>query len=95
VGEVVSLHTALQWMVALQFDNVDFALDSKRVVDHFKLDIVDYSEFGCTISACRQLFIDSFHNCHVEFNRRQSNEVAHELAQITPSYVSSHVYNVP
>jgi len=29
VGEAVGFHTALQWMVTLHFDNVDFALDSK------------------------------------------------------------------
>lgn len=40
----------LQWMAVLNFDNVDFTLDSKRVVDHFKPDIDDQSEFGCIIS---------------------------------------------
>ncbi|AES61794.1 hypothetical protein MTR_1g088650 [Medicago truncatula] len=73
VGEAVSLHTSLQWMVALRFVNVDFALNSKIVVDHFKLDIVDHSKFGCIISTCRQLFIDSLQNSRVEFNRSQAN----------------------
>jgi len=35
VGEAVAFHTALKWMVDLHYDNVDFALDSKIVVDHF------------------------------------------------------------
>jgi hypothetical protein len=33
VGEVVGLHTALYWISNQQFDNVDFVLDCKRVVD--------------------------------------------------------------
>jgi len=70
----------LQWMAAFHFDNVDFALDSERVVDHFKSYIIDHSEFGCIISPCRQFFIDSFQNSHVEFNRRQANGVTRELA---------------
>jgi len=46
--------------------------------------------------ACRQLFDNSFQNSHVEFNRRQANGVAHELARVAPSNASSHVYdNVP
>jgi len=93
VGEVVGLHTTLQWMAALHYDNVDFDLDSKRVVNHFKSNIIDHSEFVCIISACRQLFIDSFQNSHVEFNRRQVNEVTHELAQVALSHASSHVYD--
>ena len=64
-----------------------------RVVNHFKSDIADHSEFNCIISACRQLFIDSFQNSYVEFNRRQANGVAHELAQVAPSHASSHVYD--
>jgi len=39
VGEAVGLHTALQWVSVLQFDNVDFALDSKRVVDCVNSDV--------------------------------------------------------
>ncbi|KEH41593.1 hypothetical protein MTR_1g052605 [Medicago truncatula] len=30
---------------------------------------------------------------HVEFNRRQANGVAHELARVAPSHASSHVYD--
>jgi len=46
VGEVVGLHTALQWIIAdLQFDHVDFALDSKKVVDHSRSDVENTSEF--------------------------------------------------
>jgi len=73
----------------LQFDNVDFALTSKRVVNHVNSDVDENSEFGGIISACRRLLLNNFHNSRVEFNKRQVNEVAHELAQTTPLNPSS------
>jgi hypothetical protein len=63
---------------------VDFALNSKRVVDHVNSNINVSSEFGCIISVCRRLLVNSFQNSYVEFNRRQMNEVAYELAQAAP-----------
>jgi ribonuclease HI len=72
IREAVELHTTLQWVSDLQFDSVDFVLDSQHVVDSFHTG-VDDSKFGCIITACRQLFQDSFQNSHVEFNRRQAN----------------------
>jgi len=93
VGEVVGLHTALQWMADLHYDHVDFVLDSKSVVEHFYSNLVDSSELGCIIQACRQLFGCNFQNSHVEFNRRQANGVAHELARVAPSHANSHVYD--
>jgi ribonuclease HI len=80
VREDVSLHTAFQWLVALHYDNVDFALDSKTVVDCVNSNLEHSSDLGCIIHACRQLFACNFQNSHVEFNRRQANEVSHELA---------------
>jgi hypothetical protein len=95
VGEVVGFHTTLKWMADLHYDNVDFALDSKVVVDHFKSSVEDDSEFGCTMYACKQLFENSFQNwSHVEFNRRQVNEISHALVSVAPSNASSHVYDV-
>jgi hypothetical protein len=35
VGEAVGLHTTLEWVTDLQFDNVDFPLVYKKVVDQF------------------------------------------------------------
>jgi len=40
IGEVVGLHTALQWVVDL-YDHVDFILDFKSVVEHFNSNLVD------------------------------------------------------
>ena len=51
----------------------------------------DDSELGCIISACKQLLVNSFQNSNVEFNRRQANEVAHELAQRALFNPSSHI----
>nr|ABN08690.1 probable reverse transcriptase At2g02650 -, related [Medicago truncatula] len=53
IGEGVSFHTTLEWTSYLQFDNVDFALDSKKVVDAFRTCVEDSCEFGCIILACR------------------------------------------
>jgi len=80
VGEVVGLHTALDWISNQQLDNVDFALDCKRVVDCANCSIDGNIEFGCIINGSKQMLADRFQNSHVEFNRRQANRVAHELA---------------
>jgi len=93
IGETVGLHTTLQWVADLHYDHVDFVLDSKSVVDRFNSNLVDSSELGCIIQVCRQLFGCNFQNSHVEFNRRQANGVAHELAGVAPSHASSHVYD--
>jgi len=91
VGEPVGLHTTLQWVSDLRFGNVDFTLDFKRVVDHVNSDVDDSSEVGCIISTCRRLLHNSFLNSHVEFNRRQVNEVAYELAQASPLNPNAHI----
>ena len=73
VGEAVGLHTTLDWISNQQFNNVDFVLDCKRVVDCVNSSLDDSSEFGCIITACKQLLEDRFQNSHVEFNMRQAN----------------------
>ena len=93
VGEVVGLHIALHWVSDLHYDNVEFVLDSKSVVQRFNSNLSDSSELGCIIQVCRQLFDCNFHDPHVEFNRRQANGVAHELARVSPSHASSHVHD--
>jgi len=82
VGEVVGLHTTIDWISNQQFHNVDFVLDCKRVVDCVDSSLDESNEFGCIITACKQLLKNRFQNSHVEFNRRQANRVAHELAQV-------------
>jgi len=77
----------------LHYDNIDFVLDSKSVVERFNSNLGDSNELDCIIQACRQLFDSNFQNSHVEFNRRQANRVTHELARVAPSHASSHVYD--
>jgi len=80
VCEALGLHSALQWLSDMQFDNVDFETDSKLTCDAFHANRDDTSEFGCIISSCRSLFSSFFTNSRVEFVMRQANEVAHVLA---------------
>jgi len=93
IGEAVGLHTALQWVSDLRFDNVYFVIDSQQVVHSLHTRVDDDSELCCIITACRQLFQDSFQNSHVEFNRRQANRVAHELSKASPSDPSPTIYD--
>jgi len=93
VGEVVGLHTSIQWVGDLHYDHVDFVLDSKSVVERFNSNLMESSELGSIIQACRQLFGCNCRNSHVKFNRRQANGVAHELVRVASSYASSHVYD--
>ena len=91
MAEAVGLHTALDWLSDQHFDNVDFVLDCKRVVNSVNSSLDDSSEFGCIITACKQLLVDRFQNSHVESSRRQANKVAHELAQAALSNPSPQV----
>ncbi|AET02060.1 hypothetical protein MTR_8g031800 [Medicago truncatula] len=44
-GEAVRLYTTLEWVSDIQFDYVEFALDSKRDFDQVNSTIDDNSEF--------------------------------------------------
>lgn len=92
VGEAVGLHTVMQWVSDLRFENVDFVLDS-HYVDSFHTEVDDDSELCCIIIARRQLFQDSFQNSHVEFNKRPANVVAHELEMVAKSDHSPNFYD--
>jgi len=76
VGEALGLHSAMQWLSDMQFDNVDFETNSKITRDAFHSTQDDISEFGCIIFSCRSLFSFFFTNSRVEFARRQENVVA-------------------
>jgi hypothetical protein len=52
IGEAIGLHTNLEWTSDLQLDNIDFALDSKKVVDACRIGVDDNNEFGCIVYAC-------------------------------------------
>jgi hypothetical protein len=76
----------------LQIENVDFELDSKKVVDQFHQNNNNVSEFGAIIIECRQLFSLFFRNSHVEFIMRQANEAAHALAKAATFLASVHLF---
>ena len=80
VGEALGLHSALQWLSDMQFDNVDFETYSKMTSDAFHATRDNTSKFGCIISSCRSLYSSFFTNSRVEFVRQQANGVAHALA---------------
>lgn len=40
----------IQWIHGLQLANVEFEMDSKKVVDYFKDDSGDLNEFGVTMA---------------------------------------------
>lgn len=82
LGEALGLFHDIQWLRDMQFDNVDFALDSQLTTKVFNHQREDVSEFGKVIFACKRLFTSSFTNSQVEFNKRQSNVVTHTFAWI-------------
>ncbi|CAJ2637916.1 unnamed protein product [Trifolium pratense] len=92
IGEALGLLHAIKWVSELQLDAVDFALDSKLVVDYFNKGGCDITEFGDIIGECKRYFSLFFTNSLVEFNRRQANEVAHALARVATSLASSNIF---
>jgi len=80
----------------MQFDNVDFAMDSKTTHDAFHSYKDDVSEFKHIISACQSLFANHFTNSRVEFPRRQTNAFAYALAEGTTLLTNPIIYfNTP
>lgn len=85
VGEVVVAYNS--WIYGwrtFQFDNVDFVLDSKKVVDSFRTCVDNNGEFGCIMQARKWLFQINFQNSHAKLSRRQINRITHELVQEAP-----------
>ncbi|XP_024626609.1 uncharacterized protein [Medicago truncatula] len=93
VGEALGLYHAIRWIHELQLKNVDFEVDSKRVADYFNKGRGDVTEFGSimdsSIHFCRSFLTKS----HVEFTRRQANEVAHTLAKAATSSSSFRIFD--
>ncbi|CAJ2663088.1 unnamed protein product [Trifolium pratense] len=92
LGKALGLFHAINWVHDLQLQRVDFALDSKTVVDYFHKGGPNITEFGDVLNECIRRFKSYFENSRVEFNRRQANEVAHALARVAPSIARSHVF---
>jgi len=81
VGEALGLFHAIQWTSDMRMENIDFEGDSKVKKDAFSYRREYISEFRNIVSASRSLFTSKFSNSRVEFIRRQTNTVAHNLAR--------------
>lgn len=73
----------------MQFDDVDFMLDSKTTTNIVHMNQVNAMEFGHVITTCKNTFTSQFTNYWVEFNKRQINDIAHTLVGITTLRTSS------
>ncbi|XP_058747206.1 uncharacterized protein LOC131620218 [Vicia villosa] len=90
IGEAIGLLTTIKWVINLGFDNMDFELDAKQVVDDVNSVKPNDSDFGAIVDDCKRLITLFFRNSHVKFVRRQANEVPHALARVAPSLASFH-----
>jgi ribonuclease HI len=93
VGEALGLNHAIRWIHELQLTNVDFEVDSKRVADYFNKGRGDDTEFGSIMDNSIHFCNTYLPNSHVEFIRRQANEVAHTLAKAATSNTSFQVFD--
>lgn len=84
IGESLGLFHAMKQVRDLELNNVVFELDSKHpVVDIVNRNNLDASNFDAIIRDCRHTFSSHFRNSHVEFIKRQNNEVVHNVARVT------------
>ncbi|XP_024634509.1 uncharacterized protein [Medicago truncatula] len=93
VGEALGLYHALRWIQELQLTNVDFEVDFKRIADYFNKGHGDVTEFGFIMDSNIHFCNTYLKNSHVEFIRRQANEVAHALAKTATSSTSFLVFD--
>ncbi|XP_058767513.1 uncharacterized protein LOC131641227 [Vicia villosa] len=82
IGEALGLLKAVNWVHDMGYDNMDFELDAKRVVDSVTSPRPNDSDLGAITGECNRLMALFFRNSHVKFVRRQANEVAHALARV-------------
>jgi len=54
-GEALGLYNALVWVADLIMNNVDFHLDSKKLVDKSRERSRDITKFGTIMNVCRLL----------------------------------------
>jgi hypothetical protein len=85
LGEASRLYHAIWWIHDLQLTNIDFEVDSKRVAYYFKQGNGDITEFSVIMDSNIQYCNLYLTNSHVELTRRQTNEVAYELAKTATS----------
>jgi len=93
IGEALGLYHAIRWINELQLTNVDFERDSKIVADYFNKGRGDNTEFGSIMDNNIQFCNIFLTNSHVEFIKRQENEVAHELTKAATLLPSFHTFD--
>lgn len=81
VREALRLYHTLLWEIRINLDDINFILDSKKVVDYFQRCSVYIIEFGSIMNDCKQLCNLFFQNSHVEFSWKQVNGLSHALAK--------------
>jgi len=93
IGEALGLYHANQWINELQLTNVDFEVDSKTVADYFNKARGDSTKFGSIMDNNIQFCNIFLTNSHVEFIRRQTNEVVHELSKATTLFSNFYIFD--
>lgn len=88
VGEAMRLLSSIKWVHELDYDNVDFELDTKNVVDNVKKILLNNTDCGAITLEYKRVLAYLFRNSHVEFIRRQINEVTHVLVGTTTSFTN-------
>jgi len=62
VDEALGLSHAIQWVIDMYFDNIDFKFDSKLALNAFNYDQDDATKFKHVISVCKCSFPSRFTN---------------------------------
>lgn len=77
----------------LRLPNIDFEVNSKRVVDYFNRSNENINEFGVIMANNIHYYSLYLTNSHDEFARRQSNEIIHNLAKTTTYLPNFHIFD--
>jgi ribonuclease HI len=83
---------ALRWLHREHMTNIQLETDCFQVIQTLHSKTRNNTEFGIIISLCRRL-LNLNMNCKVSHVRRQTNRVAHSLAQATRLFASPQVFN--
>lgn len=91
-GEAHVLHIGIRWLTDLGFQHAILETGSKALVDRLNSSIIDHTELGDLILACKNLLSLNPH-FKVQFARRQANRAAHTLARVAATSACSHIFS--
>jgi len=83
----------MKWATNLQLVDMDYEVDSKKVVDSICGGKDRVSDFGAIISDCGRLLGVELANSIMKFIRRQTNGVAHYFAREVPLFASFCIFS--